>query len=111
MCYAVLSATIIKTPTEEISCGTMVLIAPVPFQRSVGSMPRCIETLLMACGGPTLKACYDFSSFNLSPIRRCDPYPFSCSLNMKSCTHEIDICFLEKGAELRVCWVNYPKYP
>lgn len=37
----------------EISFGKLVLLTPVQFQRPVGSMPRYIKALLMACSGPT----------------------------------------------------------
>lgn len=42
------STTIIKTPIEEISFGTVAFIHPIHFQKLGKPMPRCTEAVLVA---------------------------------------------------------------
>lgn len=48
-----LLSTIIKTQTEVIPFGR-IMFPPVQFQTLVESVPRHVEAVLAACGGPTL---------------------------------------------------------
>lgn len=50
--YTTLLASIIKTPIKRLSFGRMVLIPVVQFQRLLDLVPRCIEAVLKAYGGP-----------------------------------------------------------
>jgi hypothetical protein len=62
---AAFSTTINKTPHYGISCGRWCRILPIEFQTLVESMPRCIEAVLAARGGP-IKTLYVGVSFILT---------------------------------------------